>query len=186
MFQIFRTLWVPISHQVGDARIASTSLKIETVVLGVIHLLRGKWIITVGPQSSGHIPVRRYGFGGPLCLTDINLLLGRLSLDDFSTPVFPQASRKRLDEMILSSGKSTEDLLHGFLAVANDAMANAIRKISIEEGYDPANHALVAFGGAGGQHACGVAELLGMDRVLLPKDSGLLSAYGLSCARLKD
>lgn len=174
-------------HQVGDARIASTALKIETVAAGGGSICRVEnGLLRVGPESAGaHPGPACYGFGGPLCLTDINLLLGRLSLDDFSTPVFPQASRKRLDEMILSSGKSTEDLLHGFLAVANDAMANAIRKISIEEGYDPANHALVAFGGAGGQHACGVAELLGMDRVLLPKDSGLLSAYGLSCARVE-
>jgi 5-oxoprolinase (ATP-hydrolysing) len=174
-------------HQVGDARIASTSLKIETVAAGGGSICRVEnGLLRVGPQSSGaHPGPACYGFGGPLCLTDVNLLLGRLSLDDFSTPVFPQASRKRLDEMISSSGKSADDLLHGFLAVANDAMANAIRKISIEEGYDPATHALVAFGGAGGQHACGVAELLGMDRVLLPADSGLLSAYGLSCARVE-
>ena len=171
----------------GDARIASTALKIETVAAGGGSICRVEnGLLRVGPQSSGaHPGPACYGFGGPLCLTDVNLLLGRLSLDDFSTPVFPEASRKRLDEMICSSGKSAEDLLHGFLAVANDAMANAIRKISIEEGYDPASHALVAFGGAGGQHACGVAELLGMDRLLLPADSGLLSAYGLSRAQIE-
>ena len=174
-------------HQVGDARIASTSLKIETVAAGGGSICRVEnGLLRVGPESAGaHPGPACYGFGGPLCLTDVNLLLGRLSLDDFSTPVFPEASRKRLDEMISTSGKNAEDLLHGFLAVANDAMANAIRKISIEEGYDPATHALVAFGGAGGQHACGVAELLGMDRVLLPADSGLLSAYGLSCAQVE-
>ena len=174
-------------HQVGDARIASTAMNIETVAAGggsICWLENG--LLRVGPESAGaHPGPACYGFGGPLCLTDVNLLLGRLCMDDFSTPIYPGASRKRLDEMISSSGKSPDNLLEGFLAVANDAMANAIRKISIEEGYDPSTHALVAFGGAGGQHACGVAELLRMERVLLPADSGLLSAYGLSCARVE-
>ena len=83
-------------HQVGDARITSTSLKIETVAAGGGSICRVEnGLLRVGPQSSeAHPGPACYGFGGPLCLTDVNLLLGRLSLDDFSTPVFPEASRK--------------------------------------------------------------------------------------------
>ena len=88
-------------------------------------------------------------------------------------------------EMIHSTGKSSDDLLQGFLAIANESMANAIRKISIQEGYDPSEHALLAFGGAGGQHACGVAARLGMKTILSPSDAGLFSAYGLSCSRVE-
>ena len=174
-------------HQVGDARISSVSLKIETVAAGGGSICRiDDKLLRVGPESAGAYPGPAcYGFGGPFCLTDVNLLLGRLSIHHFSTPVFVEAAQEKLDEMISTTGRTREDLLHGFLAVANDAMSNAIRKISIEEGYDPANHDLVAFGGAGGQHACGVAELLGMNRILLPADSGLLSAYGLSRARVQ-
>ena len=175
------------SHQVGDARISSIALKIETVAAGGGSICRlEKGLLRVGPESAGaHPGPACYGFGGPLCLTDVNLLLGRLSTLHFSTPVFPEASIERLHEIVESTGRNTDELLQGFLTIANDSMANAIRKISIQQGYDPSDHALVAFGGAGGQHACGVADLLGMNRVILPADSGLLSAYGLSQARVE-
>ena len=174
-------------HQVGDARISSVSLKIETVAAGGGSICRlENDLLRVGPESAGANPGPAcYGFGGPLCLTDVNLLLGRLSTRHISTPIFEKAAQLKLDEMVSKSGRKEHDLLQGFLAVANDAMATAIRKISIQEGYDPSGHDLIAFGGAGGQHACGVAELLGMKRVFLPADSGLLSAYGLSCARVE-
>ena len=171
----------------GDARISSVSLKIETVAAGGGSICRlENDLLRVGPESAGANPGPAcYGFGGPLCLTDVNLLLGRLSTRHISTPIFEKAAQLKLDEMVSKSGRKEHDLLQGFLAVANDAMATAIRKISIQEGYDPSGHDLIAFGGAGGQHACGVAELLGMKRVFLPADSGLLSAYGLSCARVE-
>jgi N-methylhydantoinase A/oxoprolinase/acetone carboxylase beta subunit len=78
-----------------------------------------------------------------------------------------------------------ESMLQGFLEIANERMADAIRGISVREGYDPAEYALTAFGGAGGQHACRIAEMLGVDRVLFPAEAGLLSAYGLSHARME-
>ena len=174
-------------HQVGDAQISSVALKIETVASGGGSICRVEnGLLRVGPESAGaHPGPACYGFGGPFCLTDVNLLLGRLSSQHFSTPIFPRASGIRLQEMVESSGRDADELLQGFLVIANDSMANAIRKISIQQGYDPSDHALVAFGGAGGQHACGVADLLGMSRVILPAEAGLLSAYGLSQARVE-
>ena len=175
------------SHSVGDARVANIALRIETVAAGGGSICRiENGLLRVGPESAGAYPGPAcYGFGGPFCLTDVNLLLGRLDPSRFSTPVVESAARARLDELVEGSGRSADDLLHGFLAVADDAMANAIRKVSVAEGYDPSDHALVSFGGAGGQHACGVAERLGMKKILSPGDSGLLSAYGLSQARLE-
>ena len=100
-------------------------------------------------------------------------------------PAYQRRCGKKLLEIENITGRSSIELLHGFLAIADDAMANAIRKISIEEGYDPSEHALVAFGGAGGQHACGVASRLGMKTILSPADAGLLSAYGLAQSRVE-
>ena len=174
-------------HEVGSASISAPALKIETVAAGggSICRLEGD-LLCVGPESAGARPGPAcYGFGGPLCLTDVNLLLGRLSPEHFASPVFPKESELRLEEMLQGSSRSREETLLGFLDVANDAMAGAIRKVSVSEGYDPADYALVAFGGAGGQHACGVAEKLGISRVLSPADAGLLSAYGLSKASLE-
>jgi 5-oxoprolinase (ATP-hydrolysing) len=175
------------SHQVGDARVANVALRIETVAAGGGSICRVEdGFLRVGPQSAGaHPGPACYGFGGPLCLTDVNLLLGRLDPSQFSTPVDPSASRVRLQQIAGDSDRSEDELLHGFLAVADDAMATAIRKVSVAEGYDPADHALVSFGGAGGQHACGVATRLGISKILSPGDSGLLSAYGLMQARLE-
>ena len=174
-------------HQVGDARISSIAMKIETVAAGGGSICRVEdGLLRVGPQSAGaHPGPACYGFGGPLCLTDVNLLLGRLDPSRFSTPVSPEDAQGRLAEMVEQSGRPGPELLEGFLAVADDAMANAIRKVSTAEGYDPSRHALQAFGGAGGQHACGVARRLGMTKILSPADSGLLSAYGLSRARVE-
>lgn len=175
------------AHQVGDARISSVAMKIETVAAGGGSICRVEdGLLRVGPQSAGaHPGPACYGFGGPLCLTDVNLLLGRLDPSRFSTPVSIEDAQDRLAEMIEQSGRSREALLEGFLAVADDAMANAIRKVSTAEGYDPSIHTLQTFGGAGGQHACGVARRLGMKRIFSPADSGLLSAYGLSQARIE-
>jgi 5-oxoprolinase (ATP-hydrolysing) len=175
------------SHSVGVARVANIALRIETVAAGGGSICRVENdLLRVGPESAGAYPGPAcYGFGGPFCLTDVNLLLGRLDPSRFSTPVVESAARARLDELVKESGRSAGDLLHGFLSLADDAMANAIRKVSVAEGYDPSDHALVSFGGAGGQHGCGVAERLGMKKILSPGDSGLLSAYGLSQARLE-
>ncbi|MGE4550279.1 MAG: hydantoinase/oxoprolinase family protein, partial [Opitutales bacterium] len=174
-------------HVVGEVLVSAPALRIETVAAGggSVCRLDGE-LLAVGPGSAGARPGPAcYGFGGPLCLTDVNLLLGRLEPSLFAIPVFPEESEGRLAEILAGSGRSREETLFGFLEVANDLMAGAIRKISVREGYDPSEYALVAFGGAGGQHACGVAEKLGITRVLSPADAGLLSAYGLSRASLE-
>lgn len=175
------------AHQVGDAQVSNLAMKLETVAAGGGSVCRVEnGLLRVGPSSAGAYPGPAcYGFGGPLCLTDVNLLLGRLDTSRFATPIVRIHAEKKLEEMKEKTGKSEKDLLEGFTALANDSMANAIRKISIGEGYDPSDHVLVAFGGAGGQHACGVAGRLGISTVLSPADSGLLSAYGLSCSRVE-
>jgi len=175
------------THQVGRAHLMAPALQIETVAAGggsICGLDGG--LLFVGPQSAGADPGPAcYGAGGPLTITDVNLLLGRLDLDSFNLPVFQEAAEARFKEVHSRHGGTREEMLLGFLALANDRMASAIRKISVREGYDPEDHALVAFGGAGGQHSCAVAEGLGMKRILFPADAGLLSAFGLEQARLE-
>jgi len=174
-------------HTVGPARVYAPALRLETVAAGGGSICRfdGSALV-VGPESAGADPGPAcYGGRGPLTLTDVNLLLSRLSPELFGVPVFPEAAESRLAEVAESVAVATgqtpgrEELLTGFLAIADERMADTIRRISVQEGYDPADYTLVTFGGAGGLHACAVAERLGIRQVLFPADSGLLSALGL-------
>ena len=170
-------------HQVGRARVLAPVLAIETVAAGggSVCGFNGEELF-VGPESAGANPGPAcYGAGGPLTITDVNLLSGRLDPAQFGIPVDPAAAQAALEQIRRSipDRPSAPELLTGFLDIANERMADAIRKISIREGYDPAGYALVAFGGAGGQHACAIAEKLGVGTVLCPSDAGLLSARGL-------
>jgi len=180
-------------HHVGDTAVAAPALAIESVAAGGGSICRfdGERIL-VGPESAGAQPGPAcYGAGGPLTITDVNLLLGRLDPERFGIPIDPGAAQLRLDQLqdaIARRGGQRPDpriLLEGILAIADETMAGAIRRISVRRGYDPSEHALIAFGGAGGQHACGVAERLGIRRILLPPDAGLLSAVGLGHAVLE-
>ncbi len=174
-------------QRVGDSQIVAPALSIETVAAGggSICGYDGQSLF-VGPESAGAQPGPAcYGAGGPLTLTDVNLLAGRLDPEHFGIPVSPADAEARLDEIIAATGSARETLLAGFLNIANERMADAIRAISVREGYDPADYALVAFGGAGGLHACPVAENLGIGTVLFPKNAGLLSAHGLRNARME-
>lgn len=179
---------------IGNARVYAPSLRIETVAAGGGSIC---WYdgsaLRVGPESAGASPGPAcYGAGGPLTLTDVNLLLGRLDPSEFSIPVFPDAASDRLREVISEirseSGENLaeEDVLKGFLKIADERMADAIRSISLRDGYAPSEYALVAFGGAGGLHACAIADILGMDTILLPSDAGLLSALGLKFSRMEE
>jgi 5-oxoprolinase (ATP-hydrolysing) len=119
----------------------------------------------------------------------VNLLLGRLAPKQFGFPVHIDKARAALqalkDKLPLEQQTTDELLLSGFLALANEKMAEAIRKISIKKGFDAADYALLAFGGAGGQHACGIAEQLGITSIVAPFHAGLLSAEGMGLARLE-
>ncbi len=180
-------------HRVGDARVAAPALSIETVAAGggsVCRVVDGR--LRVGPESAGAYPGPAcYGAGGPLTLTDVNLLLGRLTAERFGIPIESQAADRALEQIRseLADADGTvpdrEVVLEGCRAIANERMADAIRRISIQQGDDPRTAALVAFGGAGGQHACAVADCLGISVVVLPPDAGLLSARGLGAATIE-
>jgi 5-oxoprolinase (ATP-hydrolysing) len=178
------------SHHVGPVELAVPALAIETVAAGggsICRVEQGR--LAVGPQSAGAMPgPASYGAGGPLTLTDVNLLLGRLVAERFPIPIDLDAARTRFRELrqeleeVGRGAGSDEEILEGLLRIADERMAEALRHISIRKGIDPTGYVLVAFGGAGGQHACRLAELLGMEEVLLPADAGLLSALGLGHA----
>ena len=177
--------------RVGGASVLAPTLPIETVAAGggSVCAFDG-FTLTVGPESAGAVPGPAcYGAGGPLTLTDVNLLLGRLDAGRFGIPIDPTAARRRLTELhrlVASDGELTEDeLLAGLLRIADERMAGAIGKVSIRRGFDPRGAALVAFGGAGGQHACSVAELLGIRTILAPSKAAVLSAVGLSQAPME-
>ncbi len=156
--------------------------------------------LKVGPQSAGAEPGPAcYGKGGPLTVTDCNLLLGRLLPDFFphvfgpgaDAPLDPGASRRRLAgvmDQIAAAGNGTpvpEEVAEGFLDIAVERMARAIKRITLEEGADPRDYVLVAFGGAGGQLACRVAEALEIGRVLVHPLAGVLSALGIGASGLE-
>ncbi len=177
-------------HEVGGARLLVPVLAVETVAAGggSICRLDGERL-RVGPDSAGASPGPAcYGAGGPLTLTDVNLLLGRLDPTRFGIPVSVGAARAAFDALLTELRGQADrppdenGILEGLLEIANERMADAIREVSVRRGYDPRDHALVAFGGAGGQHALAVAERLGITTVLVPQDAGLLSALGLGHA----
>ena len=170
--------------------IAKPMLAIETIAAGGGSVCRfdgAKFV--VGPESAGADPGPAcYGRGGPLTLTDCNVALDRIDVSHFPFPLDTTAVRRRLAELceqLAAAGKtagSDADLANAFVRVADLAMAAAIRRTTIAKGRDPARHMLVAFGGAGPQHACGVADELDITRVLVHRHAGLQSAFGLSLA----
>lgn len=173
-------------HRVGDAHLIAPAMAIESVAAGGGSICSYDGLrLNVGPKSAGASPGPAcYGVSGPLTLTDVNLLLGRIDPGRFEIPILPQAAREALDAVrrSLSADLQPEELLEGFLDITNQRMADAIRRISLRQGYDPQEYALVAFGGAGPQHAIAVADRLEMETVLIPPNPGLLSSDGLAGA----
>ena len=151
--------------------------------------------LRVGPESAGANPGPVcYRLDGPLTVTDCNVMLGRLPADFFpkifgptgDLPIDVDLVRQRFKELVSEIGElSPERLASGFLRIAVENVANAIKKISVARGYDVSRYTLVTFGGAGGQHACAVADALGMERVLIHRFAGVLSAYGMGLAELR-
>ena len=181
---------------VAGVRIRAPMMQIHTVAAGGGSICRFDGMrFRVGPESAGANPGPAcYRGGGPLTVTDCNLFLRRIDPAHFphvfgpggDQPLDPEASSARLQEVADSVGsRSLEEIAEGFLDIAVDNMAAAIRKISIARGHDVTRYTLACFGGAGGQHACRVADALGMERILIHPLAGVLSAYGIGIADVK-
>ena len=181
--------------KVAGVKLRSPMLDVETVAAGGGSVLTFDGMrARAGPASAGADPGPAcYGRGGPAAVTDANLALGRLDPRFFPSvfgpkgdaPLDPAASRARLEALAQAMGaESVEAAAEGFVAVAVEQMAQAVRRISTERGFDPREHALVAFGGAAGQVACQTAEALGVDQVLCPKYGSVLSAWGIGQAQV--
>jgi len=187
-----------LETQVAGVRLRAPMMSIHTVAAGggsILHFDGSRY--RVGPDSAGADPgPASYRRGGPLAVTDANVMLGRVQ-PDFFPRVFGHGGDQPLDRDIVSEGfgaladeiegatgdrRSPQDVAAGFLEIAVANMANAIKKISVQRGYDVTQYVLAAFGGAGGQHACAVADALGMTQVIIHPFAGVLSAYGLGLA----
>lgn len=174
-------------QEIGPVRVLAPAVKIETVAAGGGSICQWRnGGLEVGPESAGADPgPASYGRGGPLTVTDVNLLLGCMDPDKAGIPLDQRAAEAALGALrrkMQDDGRAVPGdraLLEGLREIAVERMAEAIRKISVREGYDPGEFALVAFGGAGPQHACAVAEKLGVREIIVPGDAGLLSAWGL-------
>ncbi|OCF36235.1 hypothetical protein I316_02108 [Kwoniella heveanensis BCC8398] len=182
--------------------IQSPQLDISTVAAGGGSILFWEnGLLRVGPESAGaHPGPAAYRKGGPLTVTDANILLGRLLPSHFphifgpeeNLPLDVDIVRQKFQELAERinvetwSNKSPEDLATGFLQVATEAMCSPIRTLSESHGHDTSSHDLASFGGAGGQAACNVAVALGISRVIIHKSSSILSAFGIALADLVD
>jgi len=178
--------------QVAGVRMRAPMMSIHTVAAGGGSLLKfdGERF-RVGPQSAGANPgPASYRRGGPLAVTDANLMVGKVQPLYFPKVFGPNAdeplSKAAVEEkfavLAAQTGRSAEVVAEGFIHIAVQQMANAIKKISVARGYDVTRYTLQCFGGAGGQHACLVADALGMTRVLVHPLAGVLSAYGMGLA----
>ncbi|MTI09141.1 hydantoinase B/oxoprolinase family protein [Curvivirga aplysinae] len=187
--------------QVAGVRMRAPMMQIHTVAAGggsICHFDGGRY--RVGPESAGANPgPAAYRRGGPLTVTDCNVMLGKLQ-PDFFPPVFGPNQDEPLDKAIVAQKftemaqeiekatgdkRTAHEVAEGFLKIAVENMANAIKKISVQRGYDVTEYTLTSFGGAGGQHACLVADALGMTKVLLHPFAGVLSAFGMGLADVR-
>lgn len=178
--------------QVAGVRMRAPMMSIHTVAAGGGSILEFDGArFRVGPQSAGANPgPASYRRGGPLAVTDANVMVGKIQPKYFPKVFGPQANEAlsqeavagKFAELAQRTGRSAEEVAEGFIAIAVQQMANAIKKISVARGYDVTRYTLQCFGGAGGQHACLVADALGMSRVFIHPLAGVLSAYGMGLA----
>ncbi|MCY4334923.1 MAG: hydantoinase B/oxoprolinase family protein [Litoreibacter sp.] len=183
--------------EVAGVRMRAPMMSIHTVAAGggsILSYRDGR--MQVGPESAGANPgPAAYRRGGPLTVTDCNVLLGKLNPDHFphvfgpnaDLPFDEQVVREKFEALAseIGDGKSPEELAEGFLRIAVENMANAIKKISVQRGYDVTKYTMNCFGGAGGQHACLVADALGMERIFIHPFAGVLSAFGMGLADVR-
>ena len=183
--------------EVAGVRMRAPMMRIHTVAAGggsILHFDGARF--RVGPDSAGANPGPKcYRRGGPLAVTDANVMAGKL-IPDFFPKIFGPEQDQPLDDAAVreafsalaaevGGGRKPEEIADGFIRIAVENMANAIKKISVQRGYDVTRYALNCFGGAGGQHACLVADALGMTSVLIHPFSSLLSAYGMGLADIR-
>ena len=178
--------------QVAGVRMRAPMMSIHTVAAGGGSILAFDGSrFRVGPESAGANPGPAcYRRGGPLAVTDANVMLGKIQPQYFPRVFGPQAdealslsaAQAQFHALAEQTGRSAESVAEGFIEIAVQQMANAIKKISVARGYDVTRYTLQSFGGAGGQHACLVADALGMTRVLVHPLAGVLSAYGMGLA----
>ena len=178
--------------QMAGVRMRAPMMGIHTVAAGGGSVLGFDGArFRVGPESAGANPgPASYRRGGPLAVTDANVMVGKIQPAYFP-PVFGHAANEPLDAdtvraqfgaLAMQTGRAPEEVAHGFIQIAVQQMANAIKKISVARGYDVTRYTLQCFGGAGGQHACLVADALGMAQVFVHPLAGVLSAYGMGLA----
>ncbi|MBY0530345.1 MAG: hydantoinase B/oxoprolinase family protein [Xanthobacteraceae bacterium] len=183
--------------EVAGVRMRAPMMQIHTVAAGggsILHFDGSRF--RVGPDSAGADPGPMcYRRNGPLAVTDANVMAGKL-IPDFFPKIFGKSNNEAIDAGTVRAafaklakevggGKTPEEIADGFIMIAVENMANAIKKISVARGYDVTRYALNCFGGAGGQHACLVADSLGMKSVVIHPFSGLLSAYGMGLADIR-
>ncbi len=187
--------------EVAGTRMRAPMMQIHTVAAGggsVLHFDGARF--RVGPDSAGANPGPKcYRRGGPLAVTDANVMVGKL-MPDFFPHIFGPHQDAPLDaaavktafaalanevNAALGGARTPEEIADGFIKIAVDNMANAIKKISVQRGHDVTRYALQCFGGAGGQHACLVADALAMTKVLIHPFSSLMSAYGMGLADIR-
>jgi len=188
--------------EVAGVRMRAPMMSIHTVAAGggsILSFRQGR--MQVGPESAGANPgPASYRRGGPLAVTDCNILLGKIQPDQFPNvfgpngdePLDVTAVRKKFEDLAAQIAaetgeplKSPEELAEGYLRIAVENMANAIKKISVQRGYDVTKYTMNCFGGAGGQHACQVADVLGMERIYIHPFAGVLSAFGMGLADIR-
>ncbi|BAZ31538.1 hypothetical protein NIES4074_40110 [Cylindrospermum sp. NIES-4074] len=186
-----------LETEVAGVRLRTPMMAIHTVAAGggsIVQFDGSRY--RVGPESAGANPgPAAYSKGGPLTVTDCNVMVGKLQPAFFPQVFGPNADlpldaevvRRKFAELAAEIGenRTPEEVAAGFLAIAVDKMANAIKKISLQRGYDVSEYTLCCFGGAGGQHACLIADALGMKQVFIHPYAGVLSAYGMGLADVR-
>ncbi|MRI58405.1 MAG: 5-oxoprolinase [Epsilonproteobacteria bacterium] len=180
------------SATIEGQEIAYPMVDIHTVAAGGgSRLFFKNGMFVVGPESSGSDPGPLcYGRGGYLSVSDANLVTGRLQAGFMpkifgkgNEPLDMEVARRGFEPIAKEVGRSIEEVAEAFLEVANEQMANAVKEITIKKGFDPKEHVLCCFGGAGGQHAVGVARRLGIEEIIIHRHSGILSAVGIAHAK---
>ncbi len=183
--------------EIAGVRLRTPMMSIHTVAAGggsIVQYDGARY--RVGPESAGANPGPAcYGKGGGLTVTDCNVMLGKLQPDFFpqvfginaDSPLDREVVGDKFQELVtgIGDGRTAEEVASGFIAIAIDKMANAIKKISLQRGYDVSKYTLCCFGGAGGQHACLIAKALGIQQILIHPYAGVLSAYGIGLADIR-